>query len=416
MKNRILFVYYCVLAIILILWNNPGALPSLPMRITFLVLVVIPLFLSARGFFFVVFFFFVILSSSNHAVSYMPATGPSLVVCAFVGALFFKPSNTNLLRVPNGMWVLLFLTVIVDLILGGRLENLSYTLFLTVIVSLHFISSDREKQLEYIAYSFILLTLILSVEFFIWGGQFSETILIGEQEYERLGWSDPNYFSCILGFGALISYSELLETSVFRKKKKALLLITMLLAFYVMISIASRGATLALAISFILATMFSKISLRRRIVGVAGLIILLFVSMRLGYFDFLFSRVANDDGTAGNRVEIWSTKFHEYVNSDLMHILLGYGIKEGRLLGFSKARGFHNDYLAFLVSYGVVGFISFISMFISPLIHAGDSIRKVAPYLSYILIICLTLEPISSGNLIYFYFFIFILMIKDSFR
>ena len=413
MKNKGLFLYYFILAIILIMWGNPDSLPPLPLRIAFLILVVTPLFTVAQDYFLVIFFFFVILSGSNHAVSYMPATGPYLVACTLIGAVFFRPSNIKGLGTSFSVLLLLALTILVDIAAGGNVENFSYSLLLSIIVANSFISSERQWQVEQMAYSFIILSLVLSLEYFIWGGQFSQTISVGNEDFERLGWSDPNYFSCVLGFGTLISYSELLDNRIIEKKRNWLLLITLLLSLFVIVSTASRGASVALVIAIALATINSKIPIGRK-VGIMLLGgILLYVTYKGGLFDLLFSRVANDDGTAGNRTLIWATKLSAFFSSDSLSVLFGYGIQGGRWLGFSKAQGFHNDYLAFLVSYGIVGFLLFVSVILSPLWKKVNR-RIIFPYLAYILIILGSLEPISSGNIIYFYFFLFILVQKSA--
>lgn len=411
MRNKILFLYYAILTIILVMWGNPEMLPPIHLRMLFLVLVVTPLFTIARDNFLVIFFFFVILSGSNHAVSYMPATGPSLIICALVGALFFKPIHSTRIQTSVSLYLLFFFSLCVDLIAGGKIENFSYALLLLIIVANSYMSLDRQKQTQQITYSFIILSLILSIEFFIWGSQFSNTIIVGDEDFERLGWSDPNYFSCVIGFGALISFRELLEHKIIEKNKNWLLLITLLLSLFVIISTASRGASVALVISIILATFFSRMSFVKKI-GIMLLGgVLIIMTYRVGFFDLLINRVVYDDGAAGGRTIIWSTKLKVFFSSNPLNILFGYGIKEGRILGFTTTQGFHNDYLAFLVCYGIVGFLLFMSFIITPVLSKGNR-HIVIPYLAYMLTICLSLEPISSGNLIYFYFFLFILLQK----
>lgn len=415
MKNPILIAYYMILIIILVLWGNTEALPPLPLRMIFLLSVVTPLFLKARDYFFIVFFFFVILSGSNHAVSYMPATGLSLIVCALLGALVFKPANTVYISMPVSFWLLMLLTIVVNYFSNLSFENLSYAFVLTIIVTSGLITNNSVHILRTISFSFILLTLILSLEYFIWGNQFTNVVTIGGQDFERSGWSDPNYFSCVLGFGTLISFVHLVNRGkTLRKKIKVFYISIVIISLSVIIATASRGAIISLLAAAISVVMCANTQIRRKLLIISACSILILLCYKLGFFDLLVSRFVNDDGTAGDRTLIWSTKLSEFANSEFLSIIFGHGQKGGLLLGFNKLQGFHNDFLAFLVCYGLIGFILFVSVLLAPIWKARD--KKVAlPYVTYMSVICMSLEPMSAGNLIYFYFYIYIiLLVKHS--
>lgn len=411
MNKKILIAYYSVLVLVLISWSNPTSLPPTPLRLIFLVSVLAPLFLKARELFFVVFFFFVILSGSNHAVSYMPATGPYLAISAVIGALVFKPLNTIQLSLPKSFLALTLLVIINDLFASGRVSPLFYSLFLTIVISYFFISRSLDEQIEAVKISFVLLTIILSVEYFIWGSQFSTTVMVRDQDFERLGWSDPNYFSCVLGFGTLLSFSEIINKEQKGKKYILFYFAAIALSTYVIIATASRGAVVALIISFALLVLFSERRVGGKVIFLLLSLAFVFLFFKSGLLDLLFGRFAADDGTAGDRTIIWATKLKAFFEHDGLPIFFGCGLDQGRQLGFSKPQGFHNDFLAFLVCYGVLGLVLFLLILMYPVFYKGANKRVIIPYISYIAAICMSLEPISSGNLIYFYFYIYIIML-----
>ena len=85
-------------------------------------------------------------------------------------------------------------------------------------------------------------------------------------------------------------------------------------------------------------------------------------------------------------------------------------------LGTSITIGCHNDYVAFLTEYGLIGFILFIYTLTYPLIKSkvigGDNTHIVASTI-YLASCCFTLEPFSLGRIPYYMFYISIILLVN---
>lgn len=103
-----------------------------------------------------------------------------------------------------------------------------------------------------------------------------------------------------------------------------------------------------------------------------------------------------------------------YMNGDTFEKLFGIGYSKGFYLAIPGGFGFHNDYLAFLVDYGVVGLILFFCIVAYPLKLVANSPSKrpiVISLLAFILICSMTLEPFTYGRLTYWYFYMLIVLL-----
>ena len=259
---------------------------------------------------------------------------------------------------------------------------------------------------------------MLSIEYLIWGSQFLTEITVGNVDYERYGWADPNYFSCILGFGLLIAYSGIVMPSSPKDRGRRIFYwLVLLLSLYVIMTIASRGATVAVFLSLIVMTLFSSIHTYKKVMFIVAFSGMLLLFYHFGYIQLLYDRFQSDDGTAGNRLVIWAAKLKAFADADVWHHLFGFGMKEGRQLGFTKIQGFHNEFLAFLVCYGIVGLILFVVMLFSPLfgIKRGGN-KYILPYLVYLIAVCISLEPFSSQSIIYMSFFLYVLLLGKEYK
>ena len=242
---------------------------------------------------------------------------------------------------------------------------------------------------------------------------FAYTISVGDQDFERLGWADPNYFSCIIGIGLLLSFYNLLNWQTARPKvEKYLYIASSLLSLFVVITSASRGAAFAILGSILMMLLMSNIRLGRKVGAIIICLVIFFFAVKIGYFDMLFSRLAADDGTAGNRTLIWEAKWEGFISNDLFHQLFGLGIDKGRKLGFGQIQGFHNDYLAFLVCYGFVGLLLFLVVLLYPIFKSRKSKPLIVPLIAYLLLVCVSLEPFTSGSLVYYYFYLYVLLVS----
>ena len=130
--------------------------------------------------------------------------------------------------------------------------------------------------------------------------------------------------------------------------------------------------------------------------------------------NFLIYRIQEDDGTGSGRTIIWAKKLEAFYSGSILEQLFGYGREGGLKLGFSKLTGCHNDYVAILCEYGYIGFATFLSILLYPLMKSLKRCKDNAAVIAtsiFMLTCCYTLEPISGGNITYFFFIFYILML-----
>ena len=95
-------------------------------------------------------------------------------------------------------------------------------------------------------------------------------------------------------------------------------------------------------------------------------------------------------------------------NSSLLQFIFGLGYDGGLRAGFSYERAFHNDFIAFLVEYGLIGFILFVTLIFYPIKRVLLKDKAVLGCVVFIIVNCMTLEPFSLGMFIYYFFLLYI--------
>ena len=140
---------------------------------------------------------------------------------------------------------------------------------------------------------------------------------------------------------------------------------------------ASRGAFLSMTVAITIITLFARIKTSSKF-GIVIAVSLSVVTMySLGLFEVLEERVMSDDGTGNARTIIWAAKLDAYSQLSLLEKVFGSGYRRGFELAIPGGFGFHSDYIAWLVDYGIVGLLFFISLFnISFKASMGSTIAK----------------------------------------
>jgi O-antigen ligase len=178
---------------------------------------------------------------------------------------------------------------------------------------------------------------------------------------------------------------------------------------------ASRGAVVCVASGIIIITLFSKIGLKKKTAIVLLLLLGIALMYQIGLFSALEERIMNDeDGTGSGRTLIWAYKLSLFFEQPTYKLFTGLGHRGGFMLGFDDGYGFHNDFIAFFVDYGIIGTILFISLLLYPLIIVRKNKEQraiVTALTAYLILCCLTLEPLSAGRLAFYciYLLIYIL-------
>lgn len=111
------------------------------------------------------------------------------------------------------------------------------------------------------------------------------------------------------------------------------------------------------------------------------------------YFEIIEMRMENESGGGSGRLTIWENKLNAFNNEiNPLRWIFGNGYEGGYALGYinyngGAGRGFHNDYLAHLCDYGIVGLCLFLSVMISPLKSVGFKCKwLMLAFSSYVLI------------------------------
>lgn len=393
--------------------GNP---PSMPLRYAFLVILIAPFFISrilCSVFPFIV-VIFTTISLYGFSFSYLP-TNSSIyaIISTFVVAYFnfkkrLKKKAEDKIDAPGLVTLFLYVTI-VDFITSGFVASITYCLI--VLLLFLFIGKSNNR---FIGIAFSIASLILSLSFILLREHFTTEIYLGKVSsgIERSGWTDPNYFGTVIGLGVVSSFIKLFNTKQLTLIPKVFYIATISTSIIVLILNASRGAILAVAISFMILLFFSKVRNSYKIYTLVVLLIFMYVLYDNGYFNILQYRMSLGDTTGSGRTGIWERKLDYFWNKSdsIFNVLFGYGNRGGFYLGYLQGRGFHNDFIAFLVDYGIIGLILFINVLIKPLLRKINSLRSnIVPLVVCVYIICcsLTLEPLSLGAMPYWLFFLY---------
>lgn len=408
MIGKRLYAYYFFLLVVLCTWFSSTAPPPMPLRILFLAALVVPAFYKFTNIFVPVISCFTALATYGFSLSYMP-TEKSIYLFIVVVLLLFNVHRLRYFQRPPILLVFLCVYVfIIDLFTSGRVEEVFFCL-LIIILSFYFVSLNGLERNIYII-AFIVVTLILSLYFFTYG----QSSAVEVTETGRRYWRDPNYMGNVCGMGVVLAYIFIVNRLASSMLLKRLCFITVGVGMLMLVMNASRGAFLSMAVVIVVATLFSKVNLKTKISMVVFIVSAVLIMYSLGAFDVLNERIQNeDDGTGNGRTIIWEAKMLGYLNLSLFEKIFGIGYKGGFDLAMPGGYGFHNDYLAFLVDYGLIGLILFVSLLFYPIKLAWyDSSKRVnvVSLILFLIICCFTLEPFTIGYLTYWFFYMFIIL------
>lgn len=87
-----------------------------------------------------------------------------------------------------------------------------------IVVAESFFLVKDSQQLRLLAFSFAVISLVLSLEFIFVGSRFITDVNTLDGTLERKGWTDPNYFGSILGFGIFTSIVELITKKMTQRE------------------------------------------------------------------------------------------------------------------------------------------------------------------------------------------------------
>lgn len=402
--------YYGLMFLILISWLNPFATPPELWRILYLLALLGPLTIKQPKLLAIIIPAFYAISNYSCFISYMPNQVFIYLVFPIAALFLHKGGKTD----KNSIIFLVFfiITAANNFINNMTFESIS-SCCLLAFLWFKFVPNSVNSYAHNFSYAFTIMSLTLSIFFIVGGSAFQMDF--GTSEFERTEWMDPNYFGCIVGIGIMASMIEILYNRILKIPERIIFLLTIGLSLYVLILNGSRGALLATGMSLILLLIGNGQNISKKLLIICGFSIFIYMLYMSGTFDFLLYRIELDSGRGGSgRTFIWQTKMMAFSNQlSVLEQLFGIGYKNGMTLGFGFSRGFHNDYIAILVEYGVFGLMVFIGMLLSPLRKSNNKVI-VLSIIVYVAMASSTLEPISGGMIVYFGFLFYACMIGRS--
>lgn len=412
MNLKNIFIYYFLLLVVLCSWSDTVNAPNIIFRLAYLVALVFPIFKAKPNMLPHILICFTSISIYGFSASYLPTEYYYYTyIVLFLCILPFKNKKSHI-NIPPILIILATYTLVIDFIFYGKLENIQYGLFL-IIFLIFFVSKDNKYNYLY-PYVYIVITLTLCYFFFAVGDQF----VVEHLGQDRVMWKDPNYMGSLAGVGIVCSYHLLTSKQYSKKIVKYILLATICIGAIMLMKNASRGAFICVASGIIIITLFSKISLKKKITIALLLLISIVLMYQIGLFSALEERVMHDeDGTGSGRTIIWAYKISLFLEQPIYKLFTGLGYRGGFMLGFYDGYGFHNDFVAFFVDYGIIGTILFISFLLYPLIivRKNKEQQAIVTALSvYLILCCMTLEPLSGGRLPFCYLYLFIYILAKQ--
>lgn len=414
--NWLQYAYYIVLLLVMASWTNQFSSPPMVMRLAFLAaLFVVPIFSNISLLPAVLSCFFIV-SANGFSYSYLPSMYYIYCIPIILCLVFVLRKRHRCFAVPNILVVLLVYSLVVNFISSGIVQNLSYCCFI-VIAFVAFADTELEVDYKTLAVFFALASVVLSLYFFIFGSEFTN-LYSASEGLERTGWNDSNYFSTTIGFSALTSLAMLLTTKN-NFLEKILFIFNIIATPIVMIMVASRGGLLSLAAGTCVLLFLSKIKLRYKLLVSILIVFFLIYLFNNDYFQLLQYRIEMDETGGSGRIDIWKMKLHEFGKSSPLVWLFGMGFQKGIWLGgnANNYACFHNDFISYLVCYGIVGLVLFLLFLTYPIRHSNKKnnlFPVILTLVSYLIVTGLTLEPLSQGILTYFSYYYFILLLMQQ--
>lgn len=354
---------------------------------------------------------FMTVCTYNYAFGYLPYNTSAYFYITLVSWIIATAVKTkNITNVSALFFAVLFYVGSINIIYSG---NLSYAFYgmATVGIGMQVIGNDVRFNRLAMLNSFAIISFVLSV-IYLYN---YETFLNTYNQFdaiERSGWTDPNYLSCVIGAGIITSLILLIKERKSSVFIRIFWIITIVVSFVAQVLVASRGGILSVGVAAMILILFSKISKFYKVLLILLLSLFITILYTNDYFELLLYRVENDTNGGSGRLDIWDLKISTFISEgNVFTWLFGIGHDQAFKLGVSAGRGFHNDYLAILCGYGLVGLLTFFYLlFIHPFKYVRNDRSIILALVLYLAVTCLTLEPISAGRITFIGFYALILI------
>lgn len=393
---------------VMLSWYDPTVSPPFLVRIIFLIILVIPSFVKKNSEILIASIAcFLTISNFGYSESYLPSDQNVYILLFCLYAILNRGHN-SVSSIPKVLIILFLYVTFVDVITSESVMHISQSLGLTIL--LFFLNTDKAKQIEVLRLAFIVATIVLSASLIILRDQFVSIIAVG---YERAGWTDPNYFGMVIGMGMILSASGLVSRNAIPPIHKPFMIGAIILGVPALALNASRGAIVSLVLGLVLLLLFSNAKLSRKFIISVLSLFFIYILYSYNIFETLNYRFLNDEATGG-RTDIWEMKYSFINQRGLLSIIFGVGNLAGQYGGGTTVVGFHNDFLAFIVDYGMVGTFLFAIMLLLPLHYAyktkKNEMGATISLMVYLITSASSLEPFTAGRFIFYVFYYYIII------
>lgn len=395
-SKKSLIVYYVILYVALVFVVNTVAPISTAIRILYLLLLIGPILIYKKiELLAPILICFYVASTYSFGYTLMPSEPGYYLLLSIILPIFLVDRSSAIKpTIIIGFFVVLYVSFI-DFLNNDKDLDLVRNIILVIFLSFSINKKNQNEALNYLKVSVIGMSFALAI-WFVFSPEARTVVYNTANGLEQLGWQDPNYYGSTMGMGVIVCLIE-----IFAKKNNRLqtyLFMTIIAIIIIALLMnASRGSILAMLISSAFFVLNLKMKFSRKLLFLFLSLIILYYIYTSDTYELLFTRFSEDDATGSGRTSIWSTKLQWFFGGSFDDILLGKGHSKAVKYG---GMGFHNDYLAVLVEYGIIGFILFISALLYPLKISNKLNRiPVVSLLLYFYISCFTIEPVTAGSL-----------------
>lgn len=418
-QKTYVFVYYALLLLVLASRQTATTAPPMVLRFAFMAAAIVPALLFKEVCYPAILTMLYTISLDGFAYSYMPST-LSLYVVITLAVTILLSRHIRAGTIPLFLVLFAIYTFVTDLIFGvgqngGAFFQSTFYCFVLMGCFLVLCNRDINTTLSQLPLCFSVTTIVLSVAYLTHRNQF---ILQEIGGIERSGWTDPNYFGMALGMGTIVGLIKMFswEWKDLSMIEKGVYIVAVVSSVPALVLNASRGALLSVIVGFLALLFLSKAKFGFKFVLTIMAVVAVYYLYTNRYFDLLTYRIMNDEGTGSGRTAIWMAKLSSFVEGNPLKMIFGYGHIGGANIGGVHI-GFHNDYIGFLVDYGIIGLGLLLYMLYYPIgiMPKGSYERSSVIVLTvYLAMAFVTLEPLLTGIMGYFSFYMYALLLAKN--
>lgn len=408
-------LYYSILLLLALTWTNRGlVVPNVILRYLFLLFFVLPFIKFPNLAPSLITLFVTVRIFSIAPYGYLPSQVNLYFYLAVV--LYLYNLSCGLSSSKTAILLLVFLlTSLFSNLINFVTESqdsgeYNFLKMLLISILLSKLLKSR-KDINLMEWSFILITLCLSIYGFIFHKEIASDFN-SPDELKRVYWNDPNYLGCVLSIGIIISFYRLLTNLDPHRIYRIIYLATFFLGIVNLGFFASRGAFLATVIPLLYIFFKKARSLKSVFLALGVIFVLIIIILNTPVFNSLINRFKDESTSTGSeRTIIWERSFDLFSYSDPKILIFGGGSTYsyhlcGRAMN-SVYTSPHNNFLEILYDYGIVGLAIFILLLINWFRKNSKNILGTS------LILILILSSLTLSPLMYLPFWFLILLIEN---